>query len=123
MGKNEIQYRNLKMIVLLSFALLSVIWALLPGKIVFGSAPVCIHYKILGLQCPFCGLSRAGYYLLHLNLKEAWLCNPLIFWIGWLYTLEWMTFLNYSRVMKVRKLSWWTALVLVVAVYVPRIFR
>ena len=122
MGKNDRQNRKLKIIVLASFAFISIIWALFPENIVFGSESVCLHYKWFGVQCPFCGLSRAGYSLLHFKLAEAWNYNPLIFYIGWLYALEWATLANTNVVMVIRKFSWWIGLGLVVLIYGIRLF-
>lgn len=39
----------------------------------------CYFYKITGLQCAGCGMTRAGHHLLHGNLMTAWNFNPLIF--------------------------------------------
>jgi hypothetical protein len=121
MSKNNTSDTKLKIIFLGSFAFLAIIWALVPESVVFKSAPVCIHYRIFGLQCPFCGLSRAGYCLLHLRLAEAWLYNPLIFFIAWLYTLELATFFHLKYIPVVRKTSWWVGLGLVVIIYVIRL--
>lgn len=123
MGMIDTQNRKLKAFVLGGFTLLAIGWALMPQNIVFNSEGVCLHYRWFGLQCPFCGLSRAGYEMLHFRLGEAWQYNPLIFYIGWLYTLEWGTFLNYPIIFRVRKISWWIGLGFVVIIYVIRFWN
>ena len=42
----------------------------------------CPSYKFLGLQCPGCGLTRAGSALVHGHLLEAFRFNPLVMWVG-----------------------------------------
>ena len=54
----------------------------------FGS--VCSSKLILGIPCPFCGLTRAGVALLSLDFKSAWEFNPLIYYISFLILL-WLT--------------------------------
>jgi len=39
----------------------------------------CIFYKLTGYQCPGCGTQRALHSLLHLNIKQAFLYNPMLF--------------------------------------------
>ena len=60
----------------------------------FGS--VCSSKLILGIPCPFCGLTRAGVALLSLDFKSAWAFNPLIYYISALILL-WLTekYLNF----------------------------
>jgi hypothetical protein len=123
MGMTDTQNRKLKAFVLGGFTLLAIVWALMPLNIVFNSQSVCLHYRWFGIQCPFCGLSRAGYEMLHFRLSEAWLYNPLIFYVGWLYTLEWGTLLNYPSIFRVRKISWWFGLGLMVTIYGVRFFK
>lgn len=123
MGKNVKQNTKLRIIVLALFAFLALIWASLPEKIVFNSEAVCLHYKWFGLQCPLCGLSRAGYSLLHLHPEEAWQYNPLIFYIVWLYILEWISLLQIPFFMNFRKISWWTGLAIAIVLYVIRILN
>lgn len=121
MGIDNTQNRKLKPFVLSGIALLAIVWALLPSGVVFESESVCMHYRWLGLQCPFCGLSRAGYEMLHLNIQEAWHLNPLIFYICWLYALEWCTFFKLPFVSEIRKISWWIGLGLAIMLYGLRI--
>ena len=42
----------------------------------------CPSYSMFGLQCPGCGLSRAGSALAHGRLYHALTLNPLVLWVG-----------------------------------------
>ena len=39
----------------------------------------CFFHEITGLDCPGCGITRCLFYLVNLNIKDAFLVNPLIF--------------------------------------------
>ena len=40
--------------------------------------PQCPFHTLTGWDCPGCGSQRAAHYLLHLQLKDAFLSNPLL---------------------------------------------
>ncbi|MFV0418170.1 MAG: DUF2752 domain-containing protein [Dysgonomonas sp.] len=40
--------------------------------------PQCPFHSLTGLDCPGCGSQRAIHYLLHLQIKRAFLSNPLL---------------------------------------------
>jgi hypothetical protein len=40
--------------------------------------PQCPSYTLLGLNCPGCGSQRALHHIFHLDLKTAFLFNPLL---------------------------------------------
>lgn len=40
--------------------------------------PPCMFHYFTGFDCPGCGSQRAIHYLLHLQIKEAFLRNPLL---------------------------------------------
>jgi len=51
---------------------LLVIAALIPREFVFDEThSVCIHYYLLGFQCPLCGMTRAVYEFSHLHFSTA----------------------------------------------------
>ena len=39
----------------------------------------CLFYEITGYKCPGCGITRCLFAILHLNFKEAFNYNPLVF--------------------------------------------
>ncbi len=47
-----------------------------PSSLIF--LPPCLLHKFTGLYCPFCGGTRAMYYLLHGNFALAFRMNPLL---------------------------------------------
>lgn len=50
--------------------------------------PACLHYKILGIQCPFCGMTRAVYEVLHLHIQEAIKYNFVVLFLFLWYIVE-----------------------------------
>jgi hypothetical protein len=40
--------------------------------------PPCLFYKLTGFQCPGCGTQRAIHCLLHLDVRQAFLYNPIL---------------------------------------------
>jgi len=51
---------------------LLLIVALIPRQILFDEThSVCIHYWLLGFQCPLCGMTRAVYEMTHLRFATA----------------------------------------------------
>jgi len=51
---------------------LLLIVALIPCQILFDEThSVCIHYWLLGFQCPLCGMTRAVYEMTHLRFATA----------------------------------------------------
>ena len=39
----------------------------------------CIFHEITGLDCPGCGITRCLFYLINLNIIDAFKVNPLVF--------------------------------------------
>ena len=53
------------------FGLLLIV-AMIPRRILFDEThSVCIHYWLLGFQCPLCGMTRAVYEMTHLHFVTA----------------------------------------------------
>jgi hypothetical protein len=40
--------------------------------------PQCPFHRLTGWDCPGCGSQRAAHHLLHLQIKEAFISNPLL---------------------------------------------
>lgn len=63
--------------------------ALIPPRFVFNDQmPVCIFRYLTGIECPLCGMTRAGYELMHLNLADAFRSNPVSFLLPLLVMAE-----------------------------------
>lgn len=45
----------------------------------FGFSIPCIFYKITGLYCPGCGITRLLFSLINLDIYQAFCYNPLVF--------------------------------------------
>lgn len=48
--------------------------------------PKCVFHTLTGWDCPGCGSQRAAHHLLHLEIKKAFLSNPLLM-IGFPYII------------------------------------
>ena len=66
--------------VLLIFAWMSLggaaIWL---GRYLNRPVHLCLLKRFTGLACPTCGFTRGAFSLLHGNVTQAWLYNPLLF--------------------------------------------
>ncbi len=65
---------------------LTACWAaVLGGYYIFSSLTglriPCLFYEITGLKCPGCGITHMCVHLAHLEFREAFLCNPLLFFM------------------------------------------
>jgi hypothetical protein len=65
-------------------ALLLFVW----GDAFMGKYSVCLYNQWLGIPCPFCGLTRAVYEIMHLRFVSAYLYNPLVFLLILWYAIE-----------------------------------
>ena len=54
----------------------------------------CIIHEITGLKCPGCGITHLVFALFHLNIKEAFNSNPLVF-IYMPFIIFYFTYLDY----------------------------
>ena len=70
--KLYIQITNNQSIRLLALFVLVLVVALMPREILFDKTHVvCIHYYLLGFQCPLCGMTRAVHEFTHLQFASA----------------------------------------------------
>lgn len=59
----------------------------IPRYWLFSGQSLCLHYRLLGIQCPFCGSTRGAYALLHADLLQALRLNFNILILALLYPL------------------------------------
>ncbi len=84
--------------------------------------PRCLFHMMTGLDCPGCGGTRALHQLLHGNVAEAFLLNPLLF----LYLLPVAVFAapgiirGHSPAFLAKPWFGWTSVVVVTAFWVGR---
>jgi hypothetical protein len=51
--------------------------ALIPGILLFqDKIAICMFRHFTGIECPFCGMTRACYDLIHMKVQEAFHLNP-----------------------------------------------
>ncbi len=86
----------------------------------FGS--LCPTYRIFGVCCPFCGMTRAHLAALRLDFANAIYYNP-VFFLG----LPCLFFMVHDRIFapkyeKLRKIIAGILLAVIVAVYIARVF-
>ena len=68
----KIQITNNQSIRLSALFVLVLVVALIPREVLFDETHVvCIHYYLLGFQCPLCGMTRAVHEITHLQFVSA----------------------------------------------------
>ena len=68
----KLQITNNQLIRLSVLIVLVLVVALMPDEILFDETHVvCIHYYLLGFQCPLCGMTRAVHEFTHLQFASA----------------------------------------------------
>lgn len=82
-----------KILLIISIIVLLLIIFHIPREWIYNnSSSVCLHKSIFGFECPFCGMTRALYEIIHLNFSDALQQNfvaiPfLITCFCWIFTL------------------------------------
>jgi hypothetical protein len=76
-GVNK-NYLVLLIVILLSLIIISSI----PTEYLFSKPSLCLHYRLFGIQCPFCGTLRAVYCFLHLDFAGSWQYNYNVFFLA-----------------------------------------
>ena len=69
-------------------ALVLLIVYILPKDQIFSGSTSCIHRKLLNVDCPGCGMTRAIYSILHFNFKTALQLNFVAFFVLPLLAVE-----------------------------------
>ena len=82
---------------------------------------LCPTYRIFGICCPFCGMTRAHLAALRLDFSQALYYNP-VFFLG----LPCIFFFVHERLFapkydKFRKIMAWVLFGIIVAVYIVRV--
>jgi Protein of unknown function (DUF2752) len=74
-------YLVLTIIIILSLILVSSF----SSGYLFSNPSICPHYRLFGVQCPFCGLLRAVNCFLKLDFASAWKYNYNVFLLALLF--------------------------------------
>jgi hypothetical protein len=99
--------------------------ALAPGNSLFNdSHSICIHYRLLGFQCPLCGMTRAIHQLVHLQLDSAIQYNPVVAILPIYFGVDLVSYFNPAkRLILVRRTIFIVLLVALAVLYAVRISK
>ncbi|MBN1187711.1 MAG: DUF2752 domain-containing protein [Bacteroidales bacterium] len=86
--KIKLSIRDQYILVVVVGILLAVTAIIPEEKISDSGLQVCLHYRILGFQCPFCGISRAISSLMHFHFGQAIQYNFAVVPLFLLYFVE-----------------------------------
>jgi hypothetical protein len=82
----------------------------------------CIHVKVFGFECPGCGLTRAIYHALHLNIRHAISLNPTVILVFPILTFEIIYFFNQQVIIKkIKFLSYFLFICSLFFLYIIRV--
>lgn len=84
--------------------------------------PNCIIKRTIGFPCPGCGMSRALYYLVTLQLDKAFLFHPLVFIIPFIAILLLEKGTRIADKLLFSKLFWTVIITLYIGTYIIRMF-
>ncbi|MFA9389980.1 MAG: DUF2752 domain-containing protein [Prolixibacteraceae bacterium] len=96
---------------------------LIPFDVLFGTAyPLCIHYHILGFECPLCGMTRAVHALVHLQFLSALQYNVVVVLLPVFFVLDIVSFFNHVNwLLKLKKMVVFVIAISFLALYVFRV--
>ena len=101
--KRERPLKNHVIRVIVICSLLSVM-AVVPFNTLWPSqSTICIHYHLLGFQCPLCGMTRAVHQFLHFRFASALHYNVVVFLLPFYLVLDVVTLFFQSSWLKTSK--------------------
>jgi len=93
MGNINKNYAVLTIIVFLSLIIVSS----LPSEYLFSRPSICLHYRIFGVQCPFCGMLRAVNCFVHFDFIRSWQYNYNVFLMAFLLPVLFMRIFTQNK--------------------------
>ena len=81
--EREINWNYLILVSIITAALLLLLF--IPRELLFLKSSYCLHYRLLGVQCPLCGMTRGTYSFIHLYFSSAWKYNFNVFLLALIY--------------------------------------
>lgn len=121
--KIKLSYRDQVILVVVVGCVLLAL-AVIPEDVIFHSdISVCLHYRFLGIQCPFCGLTRAITSWSHFHFERAVEYNFVIVPLFLLYIIEiaWIIWKT-ERLKSIRRILLRLVLIMFLIIYILRIF-
>jgi hypothetical protein len=97
----------------------------IPHDFLFNTAPtLCIHKRLLGFDCPGCGMTRALYSLLHLDFRTALHFNFGVFVLLPLFITEIILGLYYNgKLFQIKKVLYYLLCISLTTIYILRIIN
>ncbi|GEM_PF-808624 len=94
---------KVELMVRLGFLIAPVVLLLLPADFFDYGASICLYRRLLQVECPGCGLTRATQHLIHGEWHTALAYNPLVLvttpillWLWW-QNIRWFWRKGYTR--------------------------
>lgn len=105
LSKHPMNSNKQRIFIIISIVVILLIIFHIPREWIYdNSNSVCIYKSIFGIECPFCGMTRALYELVHLNFTDAMQINFVA--IPFIITFFcWMSTLIFKNV-TLRNASW-----------------
>ena len=87
----------------------------------------CLFYKITGLKCPGCGITRLIFSLIKLDFRQAFFYNPLVFillpFIGFYIIYQEYLYITKKEDKIIKKIPSYIYYVLIIILIIYAIFR
>lgn len=74
------------------FLIVPAVLILLPADYFDQRESICLSVRLLNMECPGCGITRACMHLIHLDFYEAWKFNKLSYLVMPLSSLLWLKY-------------------------------
>lgn len=106
------------------FILLFLIIYFLPFNVLFNNDDftLCLHKRILGFECPGCGMTRAVYMFLHFNFNEAMKLNFAVFtFFSFFAAHGFSLFVDNKYILKIRLFFLYVFTISIIIIYCVRI--
>jgi hypothetical protein len=104
---------------------LLLLFAFVPFELLFGgNKTICIHYQLLGFQCPLCGLTRAVHQFMHLQIASAVHYNVVVLLLPFYFLFDLGTFFFRSPGLRIaNKITLYAILIAFLILYAVRIIN
>jgi hypothetical protein len=108
-------------LIIMAFVFLLIV----PRELIFKKhLSVCIFKNITNIECPFCGMTRASYDMVHLHPIAALHYNPVSLFLPLILVIEIIFDVRYTSKLKlIRKIIFYSFLFSLSVLFAMRIFR